>query len=123
MAEKLTINVTVTVSGGPRLEHGATLEVEAYDKISTVIPANTEITVDLGPSAAGRMTCLVVVPAKPSSDLTYKVGSNTIALDHPQFLFGGAVALTANPSQLKLKNAHASQDADVGIFVGRDATP
>ena len=98
MAEKLTWNVTVTATGGPRLVYDAIIDVDAYDKISIVVPANGEITVDLGPSAAGRMACLVVVPATPSGDLTYEVGDNTITLDQPQFLFGGAVALTANPS-------------------------
>ncbi|MHA6622505.1 hypothetical protein [Pseudonocardia sp. DLS-67] len=120
MTEKLTWNVTVTAAGGPRLAQGGDLVVDAYDKISVVVPANSATTVDLGPTDVGRMTCLVIAPAKPAKELTYDVGSVTVVLDYPQFLFGGAVGLTGNPSKLTLKNAGAAEAA-VSIFVGRTA--
>lgn len=120
MTEKLTWNITITATGGPRLAQGGGLEVDAYDKISVVVPATGKTTVELGPTATGRMTCLVIAPEKPAKALTYAVGTTTVELDAPQFLFGGAVGLTGNPSTLTLKNAGAA-DAAVSIFVGRTA--
>ena len=122
MTEKLTWNVTVTVAAGPRLALGGDLEVDAYDKLSVVVPKNGSVVVDLGPTTANRMTCLVIAPAVPGPDLTYTTSTGgTVTLDRPQFLFGGAVGLTGNPATLTFKNA-AATEAAVSIFVGRAAT-
>jgi hypothetical protein len=119
MAEKLIWNLTVRAEGGPQLNGSATMPVEAYDKISVSVPkGNTEFKVSLGSGVAA----LVILPAKPSVELTYKVGANWIKLDQPTFLFGGAVALAGNPQELVFKN-NDGEDAAVQILTGRDATP
>ncbi len=123
MAEQLIWNVTVRAEGGPQLSAEDTVEVEAYDKLSVDVPTgDADFTVELGPGAADRIVCLVILPATPSDDLRYKVGADEIPLDQPTFLFGGGVALTGNPETLTFKNKGA-QDAAVEILIGRDATP
>jgi hypothetical protein len=122
MTERLIWDVTVRAAGGPQLTGSGVMEVDAYDKVSVSVPAGDDLDVDLGPGAAGRITCLVILPAEPNNDLTYAVGANSIALDEPQFLFGGAVDLTGNPASLTIANA-GGEDAAVQILIGRDATP
>jgi len=121
MTEKLIWDVTVRAEGGPQLTGSGVLEVDAYDKLSLEVPAGDDLEVDLGPGSAGLITCLVLLPEAPSADLTYDVGTVTIALDQPQFLFGGASDLTGNPASLTIANAGAA-DAVVDILIGRDAT-
>lgn len=126
MAEKLIWDITVRADGGPRLTGSGVLEVDAYDKLTVVVPAAGDLDVELGPGTAGLLTCLVILPDDPTTDLSYDVGSGTstetITLDQPQLLIGGAVDLTGNPSSLKLSNAGAA-DATVQLLIGRDATP
>ncbi|WP_299088220.1 hypothetical protein [uncultured Microbacterium sp.] len=122
MAERLIWNTTLRAEAGPQLIGSGVIEVEAYDKVSILVPAGGHLDVDLGPGAAGRITVLAIVPAEPSVDLTYDVGGTAIALDEPQFLYGGAVELTTNPATLAFANASAA-DAAVELLVGRDATP
>ena len=122
MAEQLIWNLTVRADGGPKLAGSGTMVADAYDKLSVVVPAGGDLAVDLGPAAAGRMTCLVIVPSVPSEDLTYEVDGTAITLDQPQFLLGGAVNLTGNPASITLSNG-AAEDGAVEILIGRDATP
>lgn len=122
MAEHLIWDVTVRAADGPQVTASGEMEVDAYDKISVVVPAQADLAVDLGPTAGGRITALVILPARPSDELSYDVDGTEIGLSHPQFLFGGAVDLTGNPAGLTLSNA-GSEDSPVEIFLGRDATP
>ncbi|TYB39666.1 hypothetical protein FXF50_04615 [Micromonospora sp. AP08] len=122
MPEHLIWDVTVRADGGPQLNDSGVMEVDAYDKLSVVVPAGDDLAVDLGPAAAGRISCLVIMPTEPSDHLSYDVDGTGIKLNQPQFLFGGAVDLTGNPAGLTFSNA-GSQDAAVEIFLGRDATP
>ncbi|QBX56726.1 hypothetical protein EXE58_15520 [Nocardioides seonyuensis] len=121
MTEKLIWDVTVRAEDGPQLSGSGVLEVDAYDKLSVTVPAGGDLDVDLGPGSAGLISCLVLLPEAPSDDLTYEVGSETITLDQPQFLFGGAADLAGNPASLTIANAGAS-DAVVDLMIGRDAT-
>ena len=119
MAEKLIWNLTIRAEGGPQLNASATMPVEAYDKISVSVPkGGADFKVGLGAGAVA----LVIVPAKLSDKLKYKVGANSIKLDQPTFLFGDAVALAGNPTELVFKNEDA-EDAPVQILTGRDHTP
>ncbi|CCG04042.1 hypothetical protein [Blastococcus saxobsidens] len=122
MTEKLIWDVTVRAEGGPQLTGSGVLEVDAYDKLSVVVPAGGDLEVNLGPGAAGLIACLVILPDEPSADLSYDVGSQTIGLDEPQVLLGGAVDLTGNPASLTFANA-GTADANLQILIGRDATP
>ena len=123
MAEQLIWNLTVRAEGGPQLTAADAIDVDAYDKVSVLIPkGGGDFIVELGPGAADRITCLVILPAKLSAKLSYKVGAKAITLDQPTFLFGGGVALTGNPQSLTFNNTDA-EDAAVQILIGRDATP
>lgn len=122
MAEQLIWDATVRATGGPQLTGSGVMDVDAYDKVSVLVPAGGGLDIDLGPGSAGRIVCLVLLPEAPSDDLTYDVGTNTITLDQPQFLLGGAVDLTGNTASLTLANAGAA-DASVELLIGRDATP
>lgn len=122
MTEKLIWDVTIRAEGGPQLTGSGVFEVDAYDKLSVVVPASGNLAVELGPANAGLMRCLVILPDLPSSDLSYDVATVTIHLDQPQFLLGGAVDLTGNPASLTIANA-GPVDAGVQILIGRDATP
>lgn len=123
MAEKLIWNLTVRAEGGPQLTAKATMPVEAYDKLSVLVPkGGKDYPVELGPGAVKRIACLIILPAKPSAKLSYQVDQKTITLDQPTFLFGGAVELTGNPQSLTFKNADG-EDAALEILIGRDATP
>lgn len=121
MTEKLIWDVTVRAEGGPQLTGSGVLEVDAYDKLSVTVPAGGDLDVDLGPGAAGLISCLVLLPETPSDELTYEVGTETITLDQPQFLFGGASDLAGNPASLTIANAGAA-DAVIDLMIGRDAT-
>jgi hypothetical protein len=115
VVENLIWSLTVRADGGPKLTGSGTLQAEAYDKLSVVVPAGGDVSVELGPGDADRMTCLVILPAAPSEDLTYDVNGTNIALDQPHFLLGGAVNLTGNPAVLTLTNG-AAEDAGVEIL-------
>lgn len=122
MAEHLIWKVTVRADHGPQLTASGDISVEAYDKLSVVVPTAGAVAVELGPANTGRITCLVILPSAPSKDVSYALDGKTVTLNQPQFLFGGAVDLVGNPNQLKFSNAGGA-DATVEILVGRDATP
>jgi hypothetical protein len=122
MAEKLIWNTTVRAEGGPQLTGSGVLTVAAYDKLSVVVPRGSDLDVDLGPGAAGKIICLVIKPAAPNKELTYEVGGNPIKLDQPQFLIGGGVDLAGNPAKITITNGTAKAAA-VEILVGRDEAP
>lgn len=122
MAEEIIWSVTVRAQEGPQLAASGTISVDTYDKHRVSVPAGGDLTVELGPQDAGLIRCLAIVPAAPDPDLTYEVGTETIALDEPLFLFRGGVDLAGNPKSLTFSNGTGA-DAVLDILVGRDATP
>lgn len=126
MSEKISWSFSAQVTGGPSVSASADLTVDAYDKIDATIPkGGAETTVEVQPGSAGVK--LLVITASDYDDLTYKVGASAISvmLDAAHLLLGeGAIALFDEyPTQLKFKNASATDDVTVSILVGRDATP
>jgi hypothetical protein len=122
VGEQVLWSAMVKAVDGPQLAGSGTIDVEAYDKVDVTVTAGSSQKVDLSPGAVGAIRCLVVLPAVPDADLTYKVGTKDIALDAPHLLLGGAVALAGDPTSLTFKNDTAA-DAVISILVGRDATP
>ena len=118
MTEQLMWNATVRVDGGPQLAGSDVAAVDAYTKLSPEVPKNGELTVGLGSADDGEIVCLVIVPARLSKELTFKVGGKTMSLDQPLFLFGGGAKLVGNQAQLTIKNDDA-EAAAVQILVGR----
>lgn len=128
------INLTsqITISNGPKFSVSRALEVEAYDLIEVVVPADTtDLEVTLQPGTAGAATFLLVTADWYGAELAYKINTNSAdarTLDHPHLFAGsGAVSLVdAAPSSLFFTNSTSSDDAadaHVQILLGRDATP
>jgi hypothetical protein len=124
MAERVTWSYAVQVAGGPTLAGSGAMEVEAYVKLSVVVPASGSLDVEVLPGGGGSVQLLVISPASPSADLSYDVGGETVALDGPHVLIGaGAVGLlAATVGTLEFSNGGA-EDAEISILAGRDATP
>ncbi|CAH1087703.1 hypothetical protein [Candidatus Nitrotoga sp. 1052] len=121
MAEKINWNFVVQALNGPSVSGSDTMEVEAYDKIKVTITAGATQQVNLVPS--GTVSLLVINPAVPDADLSYKVGAKVVALDSPHVLIGaGAVSLLGGAANLSFTNNTAA-DATIEILLGRDATP
>ncbi|MEQ1741304.1 MAG: hypothetical protein ABL869_02220 [Candidatus Nitrotoga sp.] len=121
MAEKINWNFVVQALNGPSVSGAGTLDVEAYDKINVTIIAGATQQVNLVPS--GTVSLLVINPAVPNVDLSYKVGAKVVALDGPHVLIGaGAVSLLGGAANLSFTN-NTSSDATIEILLGRDATP
>ncbi len=133
MSENIVLGATITIPNGPKMTLNRTLTVEAYDKIDVTVPSGADVTVDLQPSAAGKVLFLLVTCDWYGAELSYKANSaagTPYALDEPHLLTGkGAVAMlesAAAISKLLFSNTTAgpsAKDAKVQILVGRDATP
>ena len=127
MAEKLNWTFAARVLGGPTIATAGEIELDAYTKIDVTIPQGSSQDVEIFPGSGGSAQVVVISPAVPSVDLTYKVGTTDVPLDGPHVLIGGgAVGLLAGSGgtvgTLTFDNQTAS-DADLSILAARDATP
>lgn len=121
MAEKISWNYVAQALNGPSLSGQGVLEVDAYDKIEVTITAGATQQVNLVPS--GTVSLLVINPAIPDVNLSYKIGVKVVALDGPHVLIGtGAVSLLGGATNLSFTN-NTGADATIEILLGRDATP
>ncbi len=103
-------------------------EAEATQHVSVSIvagEADRVVTLHAGPASDVH---LLAIQSSHYDDVSYKASDGTtdtadIELLGPQLLSGGIVALLGvDPQQLKFTNA-GSNDAQISIFVARDATP
>jgi hypothetical protein len=130
MSEQIHWTLNVQIVGGPKLSASRTETVDAYDKITVDVPAQTagnpgQATVEVQPGGAGQVRFLLIQSSVyDDADLTYSVGGNAIPLDNLQVLTGaGAVGLLgAAPQTVTFSNALA-QVASIQILVGRNVTP
>ncbi|MHA0287616.1 hypothetical protein ACXYX3_14330 [Mycobacterium sp. C3-094] len=121
MTEQLIWNATVRVDGGPQLTGSNTIPIDAYTKVSESVANNNDLTVDIGPDGDGKVACCVaLVPDRKTEHLTYRVGGKSIALDQPQFLFGGAVGLVGD--ELTIQNADGDP-VSIEVLIGRRNPP
>jgi hypothetical protein len=129
MPETIVLTINADVAAGPKLKETRTLSIDAYDKISVIVPNGTsDLDVELQPGAAGSIQLLVVKSNVYGEDLSYTVNADTTehVLDQPHVLVGtGSVGLYGEePTKLVFDNALGDgADAQVQILVGRDATP
>jgi hypothetical protein len=131
VSEQIHWTLNIEVIGGPKISASRTQTVDAYDKITIDVPAQSggtpgQATVEVQPGGAGQVQFLLVQSSVYDQDLTYRVNdpaASAIVLDTLQVLMGaGAVGLLgAAPQRLIFSNALA-QVASVQILVGRDAT-
>ncbi len=125
-----TVNLTlkINVVNGPSLSVSETANIEAYDKIDVTVEAEaSDKAVEIQPGASGQIHMLLIRSNKYSDALTFKVhetGATPVSLDQPQLYLGkGAVGLLgAQVDKLFFSNA-TTEDANIEIFVCRDATP
>ncbi|HEX2254625.1 MAG TPA: hypothetical protein VHQ65_15255 [Thermoanaerobaculia bacterium] len=131
MGEKISWNLAVAVSNGPKAVDQRQLEVEAYDKLVVKVPGNEpsstkKVTVDVQPSAASKVTFLYLSSTLYGDKLTYSVdgGAGNVVLDGPHLLTGaGMVGLLGGaPKKFELSNRLGKDnDAEITILVGRNA--
>ena len=128
MTETIKYLFSIVVAGGPRVNHAAQLEVEAYDLLEVEVPgkANSSpgtATVDVQPSSSGVK--LLVITAANYAGLQHSVdgGTTNFTLDAPLLLVGESAVelLPAAPMQFLFTNDAEEVNA-VNILVGRDAT-
>jgi hypothetical protein len=124
MAEKLNWSYAVQAEGGPLIAGAGTLEVDAYVKLSVMIPAGETKEVEILPAPGGPLQLLVIAAAKPSIDLSYELDGDAVPLDGPHVLIGpGAVRLCAAAIGTLAFTNDTSEEARIDILAGRDATP
>jgi hypothetical protein len=119
----------VEVAGSSTSSATHTIQAEAYDRIEVTVPGGGNATVQVQPGGSGQVQLLLVTASEYPDDgagtalLVYAVdGGGAIDLDAPLLLAGGgAVGLLGNVNQIVFTN-NATDDIDVSILVGRDAT-
>lgn len=125
-------STSIQVAGGPTISiTEGPIAAEATDRIEVPIAAgDADKVVDLQPGDADRIHLLSIKSSHygDGTNITFKTNDGTadsakIKLSGPQFYSGGAAALfEKEPKVLKFSNASTS-DAQIEIFVARDATP
>jgi hypothetical protein len=127
MPETLNWSFSIEAVQGPRLSGSDALEVDAYDKLSVVLEAGTNIDVQIQPgNADGRVQLLVIRASAYDTALTFSAdaGATQFVLDGPVVLVGtGPVRLlAAAPQALRLANGTAAA-ITVDVLVGRNPAP
>jgi len=122
---------SVSVAGGPYLVvNSNSLSSEATDTVDVSIASgDPELTVEIQPSAVGKIHLIVIESDLYSEDLKFKFSDGTtdsaaLTLDSPQLHTNGSLALlgSINPNQIKLTLGGTGLEAKVSVFVARNAT-
>ncbi|MDJ0755363.1 MAG: hypothetical protein QNJ45_17700 [Ardenticatenaceae bacterium] len=123
MSHSIKYNFVASVSGGPSISGSGTIDVAVYSVMSVTVPAGGSTVLDASPDAAGE---LLIITADSYENITYTVtGGVTATLDGPHVLLGsGAVGLLngGNPVETITFNSTATEDVEVTIMLGRDAS-
>jgi hypothetical protein len=132
MSQKITYALDVRVSGGPSLAQTGTIETEAYAKIEITVPADAaDKEVNLQPGGSGLTQFLLITASTYDDPINYKINAASnpaIDLDGPHLFMGkGVIGILdggSAPTKLFFTSPGAqSEDVDVTILIGRDATP
>jgi hypothetical protein len=124
MPETLNWNLSVNVTGGPQLSGAAALEVEGYDKLDVVLPADGKShTVKIGPGTWDSVSLVLISASQPGEQLSYKVGKVDTRINGTHLLVGtGAVSLLGSgDAKLDFTNGSGA-DVTLEILVGRKAS-
>lgn len=123
MSHSIKYNFVASVSGGPSISGSGTIDVAVYSVMNITVPAGGSAVLDASPDAAGE---LLIITADSYENITYTVtGGVTATLDGPHVLLGsGAVGLlnSGNPVETITFNSTATEDVEVTIMLGRDAS-
>lgn len=129
---RITTTLSVAIAGGKTVSASSgVIEAEATGQIDVDLLADdTEVTVEIQPSASSQLHVLLLSSTYYGSGLSYVFSdgtsdaADTLTLDGPQmFSAGNLAAIGVNPTQIKLTMASSGEAATVSIFVARDATP
>ena len=129
---RVTTTLSIAIAGGQTVAASSgVIEAEATGQIDVALEADdSEVTVEIQPSASSQLHVLLLSSSFYGSDLTYVFSdgttdaADTLTLDGPQmFSAGNLGAIGVNPTQIKLTMASSGEAATVSIFVARDATP
>lgn len=132
MATNVSWKLNLEIQSGPKVLITNSVQVDAFDRIEVTVPdttaSPTATTVDVQPSAAGKVKLLLIRSNRYGDDLTYRVHDNTTderALNDAIFLAGtGSLNLLEDPSapldKLLITNT-TGQDVVIEIIVGRTA--
>lgn len=129
---RVTTTLSVSIAGGQTVSvSSGVIDAEATGQIDIELAADdTEVTVEIQPSASSQIYVLLLSSTYYAPDLTYVFSdgttdaADTLTLDGPQmFSAGNLGAIGVNPTQIKLTMASSGEDATISIFVARHATP
>lgn len=134
MSQSISWTLNIAVAGGPTMSNSRSLGVEAYDSIKVSVRGSsapggpdTDKQVEVQPGGSGQVTFLAVTSNRYDAHLTYKVnatGNPAVEIDQPQVLAGaGAVGLLGAAPNTLYFSSTLSENAEIQILVGRDATP
>ena len=122
---------SLSVAGGPHLVVDSnSISAEATDSIDvSIASADPELTVEIQPSALGKVHVILIESSLYSEDLTFKFSDGTtdsadLTIDSPQFHTNGSLALlgSINPTQMKISLGGTGLEANISVFVARNAT-
>jgi hypothetical protein len=132
MSTSISWKLVLDVQGGPKVLITNAVQVDAFDRIEVTVPdttgSATATTVDVQPSAVGKVKVLLIRSNRYGDDLKFRIHDNTTderALNDAIFLAGaGSLDLLEDPSapldKLLITNT-TGQDVFVEIIVGRSA--
>lgn len=135
---RITTTISIAIAGGKTISASSgVINAEATGQVDVHLPDdNTEVTVEIQPSAASQLHALVLSSSYYGPELTYVFSDGTtkssprLTLDAPQMFSAGNMGANGAkpPLQILFKLANLSGDlagkgASVSVFVARDATP
>jgi len=132
MATNVSWKLNLAIQSGPSVTITNAVQVDAFDRIEVTVPDTTSsptaTTVDVQPSAVGKIKVLLIRSTKYGDQLKYRIHDNTTderVLNDAIFLTGaGSLDLLEDPSapldKLLITNT-TGQDVIVEIIVGRTA--
>jgi hypothetical protein len=127
---KTAINLTVE-GGQPVYALSDEIAAEAVSYlIIDLARGDTDLVVEVQPSVSSQLHLMLLTSSIYTSDLTYRFSDGStdaavaLTLDGPHlYSAGNLAAFGVDPLQIKLTLAGAGEDAQVSLFVARDATP
>src|SRR5262245_60064310 len=125
MAEKIIWTLNVQVAGGPKVSTSQTVEVEAYEKIDTVIPQKgpkgNPVSVQRAPQDS-MVSFLLITSDQYNDNLSYKYNGQEIKLNAPQLFIGDSATTLFNKMSGKIEiTNNLDKDISINILVGRTA--
>lgn len=126
MTQGIGWSVSAWIESGPTMQATGVVEVDAYEKISSVVSAGKTVKVTLAAGSWDTVSLLVIRPSITDGSVKYssKTGGPEVVLNATHSLIGaGAVSLLGSGNaELEIINSGAA-DVTVEILLGRDATP